>query len=794
MKKFLLFLFVIVSAGAIAQSGRIKGSVQTSDQQPAAYVNVALKGTSKGSTTDGNGNYEIKNVEAGAKVISISFVGHEPKEITVDVIAGQTTVVPLITLDESSQNLDEIVVSGTRSYKEDVVSSSLRLNTPVLEVPQNIQIITGKTLTDQQVISMSDGVIRNVSGAVRMEHWGDMYTNISMRGSQIQAFRNGFNLVNSYWGPLTEDMSFVDHIEFVKGPAGFMLANGDPSGLYNVVTKKPTGQNRREVSLTAGSFGLYRGSLDADGKLTKNGKLLYRINVAAQQKNSFRKNEFNDRYSVAPVLSYQITDKTKVTLEYTYQRAKMSNVGSYYIYYPEAEGFGKLPADFTTLPKGLEPTTMNDNTAFVNIQHEFSKDWKVTAQATYNNYKQIGSSMWPTVVNADGTMIRNVSIWDAKSSMTLAQAFVNGNAKTGSVSHRILGGFDFGNKEYFADWGQYFDIDTEDNPFDPKNPNYTIPANLYPQFDRVTSLEERAKNAGGLMDQRYAAGYIQDELGFMENKLRLTLAGRYTYVTQGAWGGTPDKDYHFTPRVGVSASLDKQTSAYALYDQAFTPQSGILNTGGAAKPLTGNNIELGIKRDWIDGKWSSTVAIYRILKNNEAIADPNSPPASQVRVEIGQKRAQGLEIDIRGTIVDGLNLIANYAYTDVKVTKDTYDGDAIEKGDIVPGYAKHTSNAWLSYKLQSGVLKGTGISLGYTWLMDRLTYWDASPDPNQQLPDYAKLDGGLFWENDKIRVTANVFNITNKYIFSGSYYAWQSFYYTQVEAPRNYRMSISYKF
>ena len=66
--------------------------------------------------------------------------------------------------------------------------------------------------------------------------------------------------MNSYWGPLTEDMSFVDHIEFVKGPAGFMLANGDPSGLYNVVTKKPTGQTKGEVSFTLGSFDLIQDS------------------------------------------------------------------------------------------------------------------------------------------------------------------------------------------------------------------------------------------------------------------------------------------------------------------------------------------------------------------------------------------------------------------------------------------------------------------------------------------------------------------------------------------------------
>lgn len=78
-----------------------------------------------------------------------------------------------------------------------------------------------------------------------LEHWD----NINMRGSQVTAFRNGMN-VKMPWGTLAEDMSMVERIEFVKGPAGFMMGNGDPSGFYNVVTKKPTGVNKGEATLS----------------------------------------------------------------------------------------------------------------------------------------------------------------------------------------------------------------------------------------------------------------------------------------------------------------------------------------------------------------------------------------------------------------------------------------------------------------------------------------------------------------------------------------------------------------
>lgn len=787
----ILFLFLSPIL-AIEGNSVIKGKVITNDNAAAADVTVIVKGSSKGAITGEDGQFIIRGLNAGSYELEVSLTGYKTKVEKITLTDNETGFI-LVTLELSQRELQEVIIrSGIRSYRAGTISNSLRLQTPILETPQNIQVVTGKAISDQQVISMSDGVVRNVSGTVRLEHWGDLYTNISSRGSQVQAFRNGFNVVNSYWGPLTEDMSFVDHIEFVKGPAGFMLSNGDPSGLYNVVTKKPTGESRGEVGFTVGSFDLYRTTLDLDGSLSKDKRFLYRLNLAGQQKKSFRPNEYNNRYSIAPVISYQLDDKTKLTAEYTLQHAKMSDVGSYYVF--STDGFGTLPRDITFLPAGMPATVINDHSFFGNLQHQFNSDWKLTAQVGYFNYHQQGSSMWPGAVNTDGTVLRAVSSWDAKSEMTMAQVFVNGNFKTGALQHRILGGVDLSNKSYFADWGQYHQLDTLGDEFDTHNPYYGTPVNGYPQFNYSTPIEERATKGGGTMDQRFSSVYVQDELGFLDNKVRLTLAGRYTNVKQAEYGGEPRSAKHFTPRVGLSVSVNSATSVYALYDQAFTPQNGKLANGGEVKPLTGNNIEAGIKRDWANGKWNTTLAVYRIIKNNELTSDPNSPPSSGLSIVLGEKQSQGVEFDLHGRISKELSLIANYAFTESKVTKVSDGVTNMKVGDIVPGYAKHTINSWLTYKLQSGVLKGTGVSAGFTYLLDRNTYWDASPDPNIKLPDYFKLDGGLFWEKDKLRISANVFNILDDYLYSGSYYSWLSAYYWQADPPRNFRLSLNYRF
>jgi iron complex outermembrane receptor protein len=779
---------VFAGPGEEKKNGHIAGIVKTNDGKPAAAVSVIVKGTVKSTLTGDDGSFVINNLKPGVYQLEVSLVGYEHALQAVTVEEGKTAKVSIL-LQLSGQQLQEVIVQSGRSpYNVKQTSPTLRLNEPILEAPQNIQVITNKVLADQQIISMSDGLIRNVSGAMRLEHWGDLYTNINMRGSRASAFRNGMNVITSYWSPLTEDMSFVDHVEFVKGPSGFMMSVGDPAGIYNVVTKKPTGITKGEASLTVGSYDLYRATVDMDGKLDKDGRLLYRLNLMGQTKNSFRPYEFNDRYSIAPVISYVLDDKTTLTAEYNVQKVKSSDVGSYYVF--STKGYGVLPRNFTTADPGLDPTYITDQSITLNLQHKLSDNWKLTVQAAYFDYKQKGSDLWPSSVSTD-SMVRAVGIWDASSTSKYGQVLLNGELQTDAIHHRILAGLDASDKQYLADWNQNHTLDTEDSKFSLNNPVYGSPANGYPVWDRSKSLAQRA-GIYGTVAQSYTGVYVQDELGFFENRLRLTLAGRYTHVKSNDYNTftTADK---FTQRVGLSVSVDDKTSVYALFDQSFVPQSGFKKDNSSIKPLTGNNMELGVKRDWAGSRWSSSLSVYRILKNNENSTDPSDPTGRFV-VQLGQTRSQGLEFDLHGELLPGLTLTANYALTDSKITKaDTSETAQATVGNKVPGYAKHTANAWINYKIGSGALKGLGFSAGFTFLGERSTWSWAGATANQKaLPDYTKFDGGIFWEQDRLRITCNVFNLADKYLYSGAVYS--SYYYWQTEPGRNWRLGVSYRF
>ncbi|AEE49630.1 TonB-dependent receptor [Haliscomenobacter hydrossis] len=778
---FLSILFVLIGfSSAVAQTGNIKGRVSTSDGKAAEFVNILLKGTGKGASVDAEGAYLIEGVKPGIYTLQASFIGLTTQNQTLEVKAGQTASADF-TLTTSSADLKEVVVTANPSkYVTDYPSISLRLKTPLLEVPQNIQVITRQTLQDQQIFDMQEGVIRNVSGATRSEHW-ETYTRIVMRGSRIAAFRNGMN-VQETWGPLTEDMSMVERIEFVKGPAGFMLASGEPSGFYNVVTKKPTGISKSEVGMTVGSFGTYRGTLDFDGLLSKDGKIQYRLNLMGQLKGTQRSFEYNNRVSIAPVLKFQINPNTSLTAEYTYQGVTMSPIGSNYIFSPNK--LGSLPANFTSLEANMAPTEIKDQSIFVTFSHSINKNWKFTGQLAYLNFDQIGQSLWPSGFKGD-TMLRAASNWDILGQTRVGQFFVNGDVATGKIKHRILAGIDMGDKDFYHDWSQGGAINGSE-PFTVYNPVYgKVPASAYPVYDRSLSVRERGVHYNNL----YTAVYIQDEIRLLKDKLRLTLAGRITSTgDEDPYSGEANTE-KFTPRVGVSYSLNPNTSIYAVLDESFVPQAGATFDEKKFDPITGTNNEIGLKREWLDGRWTASVAAYRITKNNVLTPDPQHQYFS---IQLGQTQTQGVEFDVKGQLLTGLEVTLNYALTDGKITKDT-ENNQVEKQ--LPGTDKHIANAWLSYRVPAGALKGLGLSWGISHASGRTAWYgeyDRTLDPT--MPNYTRFDAAVSYQFAKFGIALNVNNLFDADLLSGAYYAWSQFYYWQAEAYRNARLSINYKF
>ncbi|HCQ75881.1 MAG TPA: TonB-dependent siderophore receptor, partial [Leeuwenhoekiella sp.] len=633
-----LLALTLLSFSLFAQQGNaINGTVVDQNGNALPNANVYLENTNYGTSSNEDGFYQISNISNGTYVLIVSEMGF--KTFTSKAITINGAVTLNVKLQEDVSALDDVIISGAgkSEYVERNPSASLRLQQDLNKIPQNIQVISADVIKDQQAISMMENITRNVSGAQMIEHWGN-FARINMRGFRIPPFRNGQNVLST-WGPLAEDMALVERIEVVKGPSAFMLSSGEPGGLYNVVTKKPTGISHGEVGLVTGSYNTLRATLDVEGKLSDDNKLQYRFVGAGTTQEAHRAYEDQNRYTFAPSVKYLVDDKTSVTAQYTFQYYKTRLIGSAYVFAPEE--YASLDRDFTLNDPKLGPSIMKEHYGLVNFEHKLSNNWSVSAQLAYLNYQHEGSSLWldgSFGVQANGDLIRRVSIWDAKEEKKLGQAFVNGTAQTGGVSHKILGGLDFGNSSYIADWSTGINIDTEENPFNIYNPQ---PAAIAPVFDRSTPLTQRAV---GYITYEYLAYYAQDELGFFNDDLRLTLAGRYTEMKTNSYGST-STDKVFTPRVAVSYSILDNLSAYAMFDQSFLPTQGADAEGNSFDPVTAGDIEGGIKYEFGDGKWNVAAGYFNITKDKILVPGPDPNYSIQIDSDV---TSRGFEFDLRG--------------------------------------------------------------------------------------------------------------------------------------------------
>lgn len=801
-------LSCVINASAVNEPlSIIRGTVRSSDNKPVANATVQVKNTDRATVTDKNGVFYFRKLESGTYTVVVSFVGSISVEQIVEVGNNETTDVS-ITINSSLQELEEIIIKSARNrYKVDELSSSLRLKTPILNIPQNIQVVTSDVLLDQQVFDVVDGITRNASGVVRQGHWDNQYANIRMRGSKLPAFRNGMNIEAS-WGPTAEDAITIDRIEFVKGPGSFMSAAGEPGGFYNVVTKKPTGQTKGLVNFSMGSFSTYRGGLDFDGKLSKDGKLLYRVAASAQQKDFFTKYNYSNRVAIAPSFKYLVDNKTSITLEYNYQGSKYLSNGNY-TFSPKQYADPGIANNFAYFDPAMEPGKIRDHSAYLYFDHKLNDKWEAHAQIAYFNFNMKATSTWANYLTADGGMSRYYSMSDEAGENRFGQFSFSGVEHTGSVKHTILLGGDFSNKKF---WGDFPTLKSElyfpDSVlFNVYNPRYGLPASQIPITDRSKSVYIRAAGGNYISVNTQASFFVHDELAFFKEKLRLSLGLRYTDIkTVGKTAAATQKDGVFSPRVGLSYSITKTAAVYALFDQTFVPAPGVDFFGNAFKPIRGNDIEGGIKKEWFAGRWMSTISVYNIKRQNALVPDPDASHVvgnQTFSIQAGETTSKGIEVDIVGEILPGLNLTANYAYTDSRITKaSSTTASAATIGNRTTNVPYNVTNFWLQYRVQKGILEGFGVSGG----IQSQTGRTMGTSKTTNFPDYFRADGGISYQKGRYAISMLVNNLLNhqRLMTAGSMTTPSAalaaskgavpYYSYIVEARRNMRIGITYRF
>lgn len=629
-------------------------------------------------------------------------------------------------------------VSGYRATRS---ATSTKTDTALRDSPQTINVVPRQVIADQQDLRLTDAVT-NVSNVVPGSTVQGRSQNYLIRGFSTQVFAVDGVLTNPAFAfyPVERDLANAERVEVIKGPASVLFGRGDPGGVVNIVTRRPTIEPSGELSVLGGGFGLRRVQGSVSSALLGSDTFAGRISFAAQEDPTFRNigDNTNSRTFIAPAFSWTPSPDTRVYVnsEFTQQHSQYD------------EGLiayrGRVPLDNISRYYGTPWSRYYGefNSTTLRIEHDVNENLTL---------RQIVNGQWgvfhvfasrATGVNAAGTSVtRRESTVDSTFAAVDTQSEAVLKFDTFGIGHTALLGF-----EYVNGFRHPLSLQGVLPSTSFLNPSFgAMPVGLTLQQDLRQKLE-------------LFGFYAQDQIA-LTPQLQLVVGARFDLGTQFYFARTPtsprvtppDQDlFGASPRVGLIYRPFEPLTVYASYATSFAPQTANVLNVTNPKPETGEQVEIGTRIDILPTLTLSGSA-FHITRNNVAANDPVNTGFSVIT---GQQQSQGFEADLAGEILPGWNVIGGVGFLDARITRDT----TFAVGNRLAGVPTFSGSLWTTYEFHEGWLRGLGLGAGVTYVGQRT----GDLNNSYTVGAYARVDAALWYDFDeRWRLSVNLRNITD---------------------------------
>ena len=253
MKKLLLGLFLFCAVIANAQdTGSIVGKLTDKEynDEPLAFANVLIKGTTKGTTTDFDGLYEIADLEPGVYTVVYSYLGYETVEIpNVTVEKAKVTTVNIPMSASAGMALDEVVVVTTSRKDSEIALLLQQKNAAVMQEAISAEALTLKGIDDAAAaVAQISGISKQQgSSNVYVRGLGDRYQNTTMNGLSLPS--NDVNKKNINLDLFSS--SIIENVSVSKAYNSSYYSDF-AAGNVNINSKEYTGDGYFDVSIGGG--------------------------------------------------------------------------------------------------------------------------------------------------------------------------------------------------------------------------------------------------------------------------------------------------------------------------------------------------------------------------------------------------------------------------------------------------------------------------------------------------------------------------------------------------------------
>lgn len=592
-------------------------------------------------------------------------------------------------------------VQGDRATRS---ASATRTDTAIHETPQSISVVPAQVVEDIGATRLEDA-LDYAGGVERGNNFGGQgLTEFLVRGFSTQEFyRNGFAVNRGY--PNMPDASTLERIEVLRGPASMLYGRGDPGGTFNIVSKQPQAERRTVLGSQVNTDGLRRGTLDTTGVLDESAAFTYRLNLVAEGSDSFRDHVESERYNIAPVLRWQLSDDTALILEgdYLHNRHPLDRGLTRY-----PNQAGDLSRDRFLGEESAGKLTNQNATTQLRLEHQLDSQWMLRGGIQYLDGSLDGGAVENNGLAADGrTVGRNYSERWLNWNDLAVQANLEGHFDAAGVAHTLLLGVEFDDFNYDSQIDRSGGA-TGDFPIDLYDPVYGQPL---PALTRTTTYDDE--------NLKSYAFFLQDQIA-LTKRLTAQVGARLErfeqrYENKLTPAGSWDQAHNaVSPRFGLIYDLTEELAVYANTSRSFKPNRGADRSSQAFDPEEGIAHEVGVKYELPEHDLSVTAALFHITKENVLTSDPVD---SNYQVAAGEARSRGFDISVAGNITPQWRMIGGYAYVDAEVTESS--SASMPVGTRLANVPRHSFNLLDTYEFAEGPLAGLGVGMGVKYVGDR---------------------------------------------------------------------------
>lgn len=631
-------------------------------------------------------------------------------------------------------------------------STGTKTDTPLLETPQSISVITRDRI-DKQGANRLDETLRYSAG-VRSDYGGAVVAadNIFIRGQFANTYLDGLrNTPFSYFGIMAAEPYGLERVEVLKGPVSVLYGQNQPGGMINTITKRPTDFARGEVQTSFGTQNHKQVAVDVSGPLNAEGTILGRFVGLGRDADGNVDYTNDDRILLAPSITLKPDEGTHLTVLGSYQRNNALAVTNFpWAAVNGTSPFGTMPMNRFLGEPGFDKETQEQINLGYEFFHEFDDRWNFKQNFRYSNFEnqenylaRNSGLLYSAISGGDTAIARNWQLRHAFGDTVGVDNQFNGKFETGPLGHDLLVGFDYAWSSSTRDekWGTAPRIE---NIF---TPTYGSPIDFSTWNSWVNG--KTTTNQFGL--------YAQDQISY-EN-WRLTVGLRQDWVSakvEDLWHGntglagqpkTPtalqDSDWSaLTGRIGLTYLFDNGIAPYVSYSESFNPVVGADRFNKAFEPEKSEQYELGVKFQPEGWNGFITASVFDLRRVNVTTADPMDLTKS---AQVGEVRSRGIEVEASAELTDGLSLIASYTYLKSDVVKDTPQVGYDTRGKELIRVPNHMASLWLDYQLQDGPLEGLGVGGGVRYTGS--SWGDALN--TFKVPSYTLVDAALTYDFGK---------------------------------------------